>query len=106
MTESQEDKSEAERWDATLTESNLRMRADMAWSVDSQLNKAAEEFSEFSAAINRALNEQQERDELLQELVDARLMLWQLELRFTDEELAEELETALEDLEHRLELFS
>jgi len=105
MTESQEDKSEAERWDAALSESDLRKRADLAWSRDSQLNKAAEEFSELSAAINRSLNGQQERENLLQELVDARVMLWQLELLFTDEELTEELEIVLNDLDQRLELF-
>lgn len=97
--------SERERWDAQLEESDLREHAAAAWGTDAQLNKAAEEFAELAAAINRDLNGQQDRDEFLRELVDARLMLWQVELLFTERELESGLADALDDLDHRLEVY-
>lgn len=93
---------DAPRWDHRLIESDLRKDADRAWGPTAQTNKAAEEFAEVTAALNRHLNGQQDRDELLRELIDARIMLWQLELMFTEAELEAELETALDDLAHRL----
>jgi hypothetical protein len=96
---------ETERWDQRLIESNLRKQADRSWGREAQINKAAEELAELTAALNRDLNGQQDREELLEELVDARVMLWQLELMFTAEELEAELDVALNDLEYRLEVF-
>lgn len=93
------------RWDDPLIESDLRDRAERSWGRDAQINKAAEEFSELSAALNRELNNQQPRDELLEEYADARIMLWQLELMFSEDELEQALEQALDDLEERLEVF-
>lgn len=92
-------------WDDQLSESDLRERSEQSWGRDAQINKGAEEFSELSAALNRMLNGQQPRDELLSEFVDARLMLWQLELLFDEDELEEALDEALDDLEERLEVF-
>ncbi|MFB6237541.1 MAG: hypothetical protein ABEH81_04135 [Halopenitus sp.] len=92
-------------WDDQLVESDHRERAEQAWGRDAQINKAAEECSELSAALNRMLNGQQDRDELLREYVDARLMLWQLELLFDVDEMEEALDVALDDLDERLEVF-
>jgi len=92
----------SERWDDRLAESDLRHRAAMEWGEDAQINKAAEEFAELAAALNRLQNNQQSFDELLDELVDARIMLWQLELLFGDEELADRLDELLDDLDARL----
>jgi hypothetical protein len=64
--------SEQDRWDAQLEESDLREQAASAWGTDAQLNKAAEEFAELAAAINRDLNGQQDRDEFLRELTAPR----------------------------------
>lgn len=94
-----------DRWDSRLIESDLRKRADRAWGAEAQKNKAAEEFSELAAALNRDLNGQQDREELLREFADACLMLWQVELMFTEEELEAALDDALDDLAHRLEVF-
>lgn len=93
------------RWDAPLDVSDLRKRAARAWGPVAQKNKAAEEFSELSAALNRELNGQQDHEELLEEFADARLMLWQMELMFSEEELEAALDDALDDLAHRLEVF-
>jgi NTP pyrophosphatase (non-canonical NTP hydrolase) len=93
------------RWDKRLVDSNLRKQADRSWGKEAQIDKAAEEFAELAAALNRDLNGQQDREELLEELVDARVMLWQLELMFTSEELETELDVALNDLAYRLEVF-
>jgi hypothetical protein len=95
-----------ERWDGRLAESDLRKRAARQWGKDAQINKAAEELSELAAALNRLQNNQQDCDELLAELVDARIMLWQIELMWTDEELGAALDEGLDDLEHRLEVFA
>jgi len=94
-----------ERWDADLRRSTLRLEAEEAWETQAQITKAAEEFSELTAALNRMLNDQQDHNELLDELVDARLMLWQLELLFDEERLEQALADGLNDLEHRLEVF-
>jgi hypothetical protein len=96
---------DTERWDSRLDESDLRERADQAWGSTAQINKAAEEFSELAAALNRDLNEQQCRKKLLAEVADARLMLWQVEALFTEEELEAALDDALDDLAHRLEVY-
>jgi hypothetical protein len=94
-----------QRWDARIERSELRKRTTRAWGPDAQKNKAAEECSELAAALNRDLNGQQDHDELLKEFIDARVMLWQLTLMFTEEELEAALDEALDDLEHRLEVY-
>jgi NTP pyrophosphatase (non-canonical NTP hydrolase) len=97
--------SATDRWDARLKESDLRKRTTRAWGPDAQKNKAAEECSELAAALNRDLNGQQDREELLEEFIDARVMLWQLTLMFTEEELGAALDAALDDLADRLEVY-
>lgn len=93
---------DAGRWDARLAQSDLRTRAARAWGDEAQLSKAAEECSELAAAINRDLNGQQDPDDLLTELVDVRIMLWQLTRGFGDAALAARLDERLDDLGERL----
>lgn len=97
--------SKSGRWDEALQESDLRHQAQDSWGDVAQLNKASEELSELTAALNRLQNGQQSRDDLLEEFIDAKLMMWQLELRFSDRELEDALDEALDDLEHRLEVY-
>ncbi|MFA1612089.1 hypothetical protein [Halobellus rubicundus] len=83
----------------------LYEEAEAAWGREAQLNKAAEEFGEAAAALNRALNGQESRENLLEELADARLMLEQMEWAlFDDDEVGAALDEAVANLEARLEV--
>lgn len=82
---------------------DLYRRARDVWSTDAQLTKAAEEFAEAAAALNRFQNGQASRNEILAELVDAQLMLEQLQLEFRDAEYQMKFGNALDNLERRLE---
>lgn len=93
-----------DRWDARLEQSDLRHRALEAWGTTAQLNKAAEECAELAASLNRDLNGQQDRAKLLGEFIDATIMLWQVELMFSEEALEAALDEALDDLVDRLEV--
>lgn len=92
-----------EYWNEPLEASKLRRRADTAWGSDAQINKAAEELSELAACLNRHQNGQQDPDELLEELVDARIMLWQLEAMFGADQIEATTRAALDDLADRLD---
>ena len=74
----------------------------MRWGGDAQMAKAAEEFSELSAECARELNGQADREEFLEELVDARIMLEQLAWHITDDALEETIEGTLDQLADRL----
>jgi hypothetical protein len=75
-----------------------------SWGLEAQINKAAEEFSELAAALNRDLNGQQDPDELLNEMEDARLMLEQLEHSlYSSESVDAAVQEATDDLVARLE---
>lgn len=77
--------------------------AKTSWGLEAQLNKAAEEFAELAAALNRDLNNQQDREELLQEMADARLMLEQLEHSLFDTVFVDDaIQQAAEDLRQQL----
>lgn len=80
----------------------LYARAQMAWGHDAQMAKAAEEFAELAAAVNRAMNGQADARELLEEMADAKLMLEQLETDFTDEAVEEAFQEKVAALEARL----
>lgn len=84
---------------------DLYRRAREEWGTDAQLTKAAEEFAEVAATINRLQNEQASRDDVLEELVDAQLMLEQLQLEYRDAEYQAALEEAIVDLEDRLDRY-
>lgn len=81
----------------------LYTRASMQWGGDAQMAKASEEFSELAAVCARDLNGQADQQELLEELVDARLMMEQIAQHITDEALDEMVEEKLEQLKQRLE---
>jgi len=90
------------RWDYRLDNSDLRDRAARVWDTEAQRIKAAEELSEAAAALARGLNGQGDHEDLLAELVDARIMLWQMELLYSDGMLEEVLDELLDDLEMRV----
>jgi NTP pyrophosphatase (non-canonical NTP hydrolase) len=81
---------------------DLYARAQIAWGRDAQLAKAAEEFAELAAEVNRVQNDQTTANRLLEEMADARIMLEQLETDFTDEAVDDVYERKLEELEERL----
>lgn len=93
------------RWDDRPAESDLRERADEVWGTEAQINKAAEVLSEIAAALNRHINGQQDPDEAGDEFVDARVMLWQMEMLWTDDQLTDRLDVLIDDLEERIERF-
>lgn len=74
------------------------------WGEDAQLNKAAEEASELSGAINRLLNPVSERDEgVAEEIIDARLSLEIIATLYDDEELSHRMEEQVADFRRRVE---
>lgn len=80
----------------------LYRQAQMQWGHEAQMQKAAEEFAEVAAVLNRALLGQADGDEVLDELADARIMLEQMETLHTDEAVEERLAEKTCDLEARL----
>lgn len=102
MSEDAQSVSRSERWDSALDDSDLRELAEKAWGMDAQKNKAAEELSELAACLNRDLNGQQDWQEFVEELVDARIMLWQMERWVRDDHLEAELRDSLRSLRARL----
>jgi len=88
--------------DNTPDPSDLYAHAQVAWGREAQLAKAAEEFAELAAEVNRLQNEQTTLDRLISEMADARLMLEQLETDFTDEAVEREYEKKLSQLQERL----
>lgn len=85
-----------------LYRDDLYAKAQIAWGRDAQLAKAAEEFAELAAEVNRIQNDQSSADALLDEMADARIMLEQLETDFTDEAVEERYEEKIAALEERL----
>ncbi|WP_135363418.1 nucleoside triphosphate pyrophosphohydrolase family protein [Halosimplex halophilum] len=83
---------------------DLYERAAEAWGEDAQLTKAAEEFAELAAVVNRAQNGQADHMDIIEELVDARLMLEQLEFQLDDATVGLAFDQAVADLEDRLEV--
>lgn len=77
--------------------------AEQSWGKDAQIIKAAEELSELSAALNRHLNGQQDRDELLQEMADGWVVLEQMDCSlFGPDEVDTAIERATDDLIDRI----
>jgi NTP pyrophosphatase (non-canonical NTP hydrolase) len=81
---------------------DLYSRAQIAWGRDAQLAKAAEEFAELAAEVNRLQNDQTTADRLLEEMADARIMLEQLETDFTDDAVERAYQDKLAQLDDRL----
>jgi len=81
---------------------DIYAKAQIAWGRDAQLTKAAEEFAELAAEVNRLQNEQTTLDRLLDEMADARIMLEQLETDFTDEAVEQAYEEKIAQLDERL----
>jgi len=81
---------------------DLYAKVQIAWGRDAQLTKAAEEFAELAAEVNRLQNEQTTLNRLLEEMADARIMLEQLETDFTDEAVAQAYQKKLAQLDERL----
>ena len=81
---------------------DLYAKAQIAWGRHAQLTKAAEEFAELAAEVNRLQNEQTTLDRLLEEMADARIMLEQLETDFTKEAVERAYEEKLAQLDDRL----
>lgn len=80
--------------------------AQVSWGREAQMNKAAEEFSKLAAALNRDLIGQQDPDELLKEVADARLMLEQLEHSlFNSDHVDAAVQEATDDLIVRLKKY-
>jgi len=74
------------------------------WGEDAQLNKAAEEASELSGAINRLLNPVSDRDEgVIEEIIDARLSLEIITTLYDDEELSHRMAEQVADFRRRVE---
>jgi len=88
--------------DGTERSEDLYAKAQIAWGRDAQLAKAAEEFAELSAEVNRLQNEQTTLNRLLEEMADARIMLEQLETDFTDEAVEQVYQAKLDQLDERL----
>jgi hypothetical protein len=90
-------------WDARIHgEDDLYRDASLAWGHDAQWTKAVEEFSELAAVCARDLNDQADAEDLLAEIVDARIMMEQITRHITDEALDEMAEEKLDELEERL----
>lgn len=81
---------------------DLYAKAQIAWGRDAQLAKAAEEFAELAAEVNRLQNEQTTLNRLLEEMADARIMLEQLETDFTNEAVEGVYQKKLAQLDDRL----
>lgn len=74
----------------------------MRWGQQAQMAKAAEEFSELAAVCARDLNNQADLQNLLEELVDARLMIEQLAQHMTGEVLEDTADEKISQLDERL----
>lgn len=95
--------STAGRWDERIHAAETLYRdASIKWSSDAQMAKAAEEFSELAAVCARDLNRQADKQELLEEVVDARIMLEQIAQKITDEALEGLAEEKLAELDERV----
>lgn len=88
--------------EAAVEHDDLYAKAQIAWGRDAQLTKAAEEFAELAAEVNRLQNDQSSVPRLLEEMADARIMLEQLETDFTDEAVDEVYRRKREQLRDRL----
>jgi hypothetical protein len=94
---------DTERWDSRIhTAEDLFHTASLRWGGDAQMAKAAEEFSELAAVCARDLNGQADRQQFLEELVDARIMIEQLAEQITDDALEETVDEKLCQLDERL----
>lgn len=74
----------------------------MRWGNDVQWIKAAEEFAELSATLNRALNDQADLEDILDEMADAQIMLEQLQWHLRDESVDEAVAEKYDRLEGML----
>jgi len=93
----------SDRWDEPVHDAeDLYSKAAMRWGGEAQMAKASEEFSELAAACARDLNGQQDPEELLEELADARIMLEQIAWHITDEALLDVSQEKLHQLDARL----
>jgi hypothetical protein len=79
----------------------LYEKAELLWGRDAQLAKAAEEFAELSAAVNRLQNDQATIEEVISEIADGKIMLEQLERDFSDEAIDEAFQRKLNALKSR-----
>lgn len=90
-------------WDRRIHDAEDQYsRAAMRWGSEAQMAKASEEFSELAAVCARDLNGQADGEDLLQELVDARIMMEQIAWHITDEALDDMAREKVEQLENRL----
>lgn len=80
----------------------LYHKATLRWTNEVQWIKAAEEFAELAATLNRALNEQADLEDVLDEMADAQIMLEQLQTDFRDEKVDEAVAKKLDRLEGML----
>lgn len=72
------------------------------WGEDAQFNKCAEESSELAAAINRLLNPESERNDPLEELIDARLVMEVVSTVYPTEELSRKMDEQVADFKRRV----
>lgn len=100
---SPENESATGRWDEEIhAAGDLYRDASRQWGTEAQMARAAEEFSELAAICARDLNDQADLQDLLNELVDARVMIEQLAEHITDEALEETADEKLDQLDARL----
>jgi len=93
----------SERWDDDVHDAtDLYRAAARSWSNDAQMAKAAEEFAELAAVCARDLNRQADQQQMLEELVDARIMMEQIAQHITDEALEDMTDEKLAQLDERL----
>lgn len=93
-----------EHWDDRVHDAeDLYTEASIRWGGDAQMAKAAEEFAELAAECVRDWNGQSHPDDLLEELVDARIMMEQVAQHITDEALREAVNEGLADLAERVQ---
>jgi len=91
------------RWDDRVHDAeDIYRSALMSWGNDAQMAKAVEEFAELSAVCARDLNRQADQQQLLEELVDARIMMEQIAQHITDEALEEMVDEGLAQLDERV----
>jgi hypothetical protein len=92
------------RWDDRVHDAeDIYRAASMSWGSDAQMAKAAEEFAELSAVCARDINRQADKEQLLAELIDARIMIEQIAQHITDGALEEMADEKLTQLDDRLE---
>ncbi|MFP4218436.1 MAG: hypothetical protein ACLFR6_06320 [Salinarchaeum sp.] len=82
---------------------DLYAKAQIRWTHEAQLAKAAEEFAELAAVVSRWQNDQTTAEEILDEMADAKIMLEQLETVFTDEAVDTAFNRKLTELKNRLQ---